>query len=362
MKRMNRLKYGIFAMAAVLLMSFCAAGCGDVVEEPVSEQTSEVIPPESSVPEPEPEAIKPVFEVDFTKISPMILEQADPELIEAAHAVIRAFLNYETSVSVETVGNPDRFMVDLGYVVMCTCPLFSAFTDYNEVTAYDSETKEVSWNFYVSEEELQGHLDRFSEVMAEYMSVIDEDDSEAMRAILLYYDFIQGYSYDHGLLGDAYETMDPAEYHLRNSPYQVIVNKSGICTNTSEALMFLYTQAGLTAGTVSHMGGAGAHMWNVMQIDGKYYYCDATWDAEDAFWTFGMTAEEREAYAGDYSAEEGSMLWLEIPEVYDITDTRFQILREKVPVEITAIRADKDAQTITFEGHEYEYTFPCVEQ
>ena len=46
---------------------------------------------------------------------------------------------------------------------------------------------------------------------------------------------------------------------------------------------------------------------------------------------------------------------------YEIEDERFAMLREKLPVEITDIKVNKEKQTITFEGYEYEYTFHCIE-
>ena len=141
--------------------------------------------------------------------------------------------------------------------------------------------------------------------------------------------------------------------------YNVLVNKSGICTNNAQALLFLYTQAGLDAGTVFHTGGQGVHMWNFVLIDGKYYYCDPTFDIEGVFDYFGMTAEDRSGWAGGYSADDGTMLGTVIPDKYEITDTRFEILRSKMPVELTDIEVDHEEQKITFFGHEYEYTFDC---
>ena len=101
------------------------------------------------------------------------------------------------------------------------------------------------------------------------------------------------------------------------------------------------------------------HMWNILEIDGRYYYCDPTWDADGSGKYFGMTAADRAGWAGGYSAQEGSMLGVTVPEQYEITDTRFAELRAKLPVELTAIRVDKAEQTITFVGYEYEYCFRC---
>ena len=301
------------------------------------------------------------YGVDYLKISPMIADNVSKEVIDAAKAVIEAFLNYENTAQITIVGNEARFLNDMGYVINCTCPMFSAFTDYNEMTSYDAQKKAVTWNYFISQKAFNKTVTAFTHEVESYLSAVDKADSDAMKAILLYCAMVQNASYDYEILGDAYETMDPDQYHLRNSPYYALVNKTGICTNLSQGLLFLYTQADLASGTVLHQGGAGAHMWVVVRIDDRYYYCDPTWDVGDGPKTFGITAEDRSSWAGGYAKDEGSMLDAVIPQKYEINDDRFGILREKLPAETTGIKADKEKQTITFEGDDYQYTFSCMQ-
>ena len=297
------------------------------------------------------------FNVDLTKTSSIIEELADESVVKAARSVVDAFLLYEDSVAIEVKGNTQRFMIDMAYIINCTCPLFEAFADFNEMTAYNASTGTVSWKYRVTKEEFQTKVQEFIKVTEEYLSPVSEEDSEAMRAILLYQGLTEDLEYDYGLIGDAYNQLSEEEASLRESSYNVLVNKSGICTNNAQALVFLYTQAGLDAGTVLHTGGQGMHMWNVVLIDGKYYYCDPTFDIGCAFDYFGITAADRASWAGGYSVEEGTMLGIVIPDKYEVTDTRFEILRSKMPVELSDVKVDHESQKITFYGYEYEYTF-----
>ena len=314
--------------------------------------------------EPQTEATQDVsasYNVDLTKISPMILEHAHEDVITAAQAVIHSFLQYETQTQIQVSGNTQRFLNDMAYVIHCTCPMFGAFTDFNEMTAYDSATESVSWNFVVDQPTFDEKLQQFREAVQGMLSCLNTEDSEAMRALLLYHGLIEDLTYDQSLLGDNFNLLSTEEANYKSSPYCVLVEKSGICTNIAQAYLFLCTQADITCGTVLHTGGAGMHMWNVLQIDGLYYYCDPTWDADASGKYFGMTVEDRAGWAGGYSALEGSMLGVTIPEAYEINDTRFAQLREKLPVEISAIEVDKQAQTIAFVGYEYQYVFACLE-
>lgn len=299
------------------------------------------------------------FNVDLRKVNLLVEELADPSVVQAARNVVDAFLLYEGSALIEVKGNAQRFITDMMYVVDCTCPMFKAFADFNEMTAYDAKTGRVSWEFRVAKDVFDVKVQEFTKITEDYLSVVSLEDSETMRAILLYQGLVKDLKYDYGLIGDAYNNLSKEEAALRESPYNVLVNHSGICTNNAQALMFLYTQAGIDAGTVLHTGGQGMHMWNVVLIDGKYYYCDPTFDIERVFDYFGTTSADKAAWAGGYSADEGTMLGTVIPEKYDITDTRFETLRSKMPVELTDMVVDHEKQTITFLGHDYEYTFEC---
>lgn len=299
------------------------------------------------------------FEIDLTKISPMIQENVSEDVIVAAKTVIEAFLQYENSAAIEVSGNSQRFLNDMAYVIHCTCPMFGAFTDFNEMSSYDAASGKVSWDFFLEKAEFDSKLQVFYDATEQYLSNVEQTDSESMRAMLLYYAIIDDLKYDYDLLGDSFENLSKKEANLKSSPYYVLVEKSGICTNIAQAYVFLCTQADIVCGTVLHTGGSAMHMWNIVQIDGKYYYCDPTWDANTSLKYFGITAADRASWAGEYSAEEGTMLSVTIPEKYEVADSRFEILRGKLPVEISEVKVDKELQTITFVGYEYEYVFEC---
>lgn len=299
------------------------------------------------------------FNVDLRKVNLAIEELADPEVVQAARNVVDAFLLYEDKVAIEVKGNTQRFVTDMMYIVHCTCPMFGVFADFNEMTAYDADTGMVSWKYRVTEDVFETKVLEFTKITEDYLGVVRLEDSEAMRAILLYHELTKDLEYDYSLIGDEYNLLSKEEAALRESPYNVLVNHRGICTNNAQALVFLYTQAGLDAGTVFHTGGQGVHMWNFVLIDGKYYYCDPTFDIDSSFDYFGITAADKADWAGGYSADAGTMLGTVIPYAYEITDTRFEILRTKMPVELSDIEVDRENQTITFYGYEYEYTFDC---
>ena len=299
------------------------------------------------------------YTTNLTKVSKMISDNVGEEVTTAAKTVIEAFLQYENSAKITVTGNTDRFMNDMAYVIHCTCPLFLAFTDFNEMSAYNKKTGEVSWNYFVEKEEFDTKVKAFYKTSDEYLANVSKTDSEAMKAALLYYAIINDLNYDYDLIGDNYNKLRKEDANMRSSSYNVLVSKSGICTNMSQAYMYLCTQADIECGTVLHTGGNGMHMWNIVKIDDKYYYCDPTWDANASLKYFGITAADRASWAGEYASDEGTMLSVNIPSKYDISSSRFETMRSKLPVEISDVQSDKKLQTIKFLGYEYEYVFEC---
>ena len=297
-----------------------------------------------------------VSPLDYSRISPMITDSFPEEYTATAAAIINAFLNYETSVPLPAGCDRHLFMNTIGYILNCSCPPFSALTDFHEVRSYKDSTQTIQWNYTVSREEHQRILADFETTVNAFLSGIEAGDSETTKALLLYMALIQDGVYDYSLIGDSYAELSEQEYNLRASSYYTLTEKSGVCHGFSQALVFLYTQAGLESAMVSHSGGAGAHTWPIMKLDGKYYYCDPTWDLSSKPHHFGITMADRAAWAGGYEPAGTRILNLIVPEKYDVSDRRFEELRSRLPAEITSIEVDRELQTITFFGYEYEYT------
>lgn len=301
------------------------------------------------------------YRADYKTLSPMVFEGIEQEWIDVAYRVVDAFLRGEKSVYVDTDQDRFMFMNDVGYVINCLCPPFDAFTDFNSVASFNPETKMIFWEYTLGPEEVKNAITAFEEKVNGYLSLISPSDSEVMRAMVLYLALIEDAVYDYGLLGDAYDNMPRDEFGYRESSFCAIMDGSGICSSYALALNYLYTQSDIVSVTVSHSGGAVPHAWLVAQLDGEYYYFDPTWDVSDAPSNFGVTAKHKEIYGG-YSADGGSFLQINIPETYHVDDERFLGFLERLPVEITDVVIDKEAQEIIFYNDSYACVLECLKE
>ena len=70
---------------------------------------------------------------------------------------------------------------------------------------------------------------------------------------------------------------------LRRTAYDAIVNGHAVCQGYSNALYRMLLEAGVDnriifGEGVDNSGARMAHTWNIVDLYGKYYYVDVTWD------------------------------------------------------------------------------------
>ena len=100
-------------------------------------------------------------------------------------------------------------------------------------------------------------------------------------------------TYDNVLLEKAESGQDTGDINvysdLAHTAYGILVENSrgdkntAVCDGYSLAYQYLLTQCGIDAVVVNGMAGSdknslGGHAWNVVNLDGKWYEVDTTWD------------------------------------------------------------------------------------
>lgn len=64
----------------------------------------------------------------------------------------------------------------------------------------------------------------------------------------------------------------------KSSAYNLLFNKSAVCEGYALVAYRLFMEAGLPCRIISGKGNKEAHAWNIVQVDGKWYNIDLTWD------------------------------------------------------------------------------------
>ena len=88
------------------------------------------------------------------------------------------------------------------------------------------------------------------------------------------------------------------------SIYNVFMNKNAVCAGFAKASAVIFQNIGINSYTITGES-TGPHMWNVVELDGKYYFYDSTVATsarnEETSWYYdGLKQEFMSTYSVDY--------------------------------------------------------------
>lgn len=134
---------------------------------------------------------------------------------------------------------------------------------YNQETGTVSD---VNFNFFYEESEISRRKSEIDKVVAAIKSNIttDMDDYQKVKIV---HDYI----------------IKNTEYDLNAQDNQnicsVFMGKRSVCAGYSRALQYVLKDMGIFSSYITgNATGRGPHAWNLVQMDGDYYYIDVTWD------------------------------------------------------------------------------------
>mgnify|MGYP002624557236 CR=1 FL=1 len=122
------------------------------------------------------------------------------------------------------------------------------------------------YSFYVYEQEVDEALSGLERVFG-----FDEETSEYERARTVYDYVCDNVSYDRVHVKNGH-------YFLRSTAYAALIRRTATCQGYSVLLYRMFREAGLDARIITGEARDGFHAWNIVKVDGNYYYVDATWD------------------------------------------------------------------------------------
>lgn len=296
------------------------------------------------------EALKKLdYKIDYHKVPPLYEKVYTADEIEAAHKIIDAFLSGETETSIPEMRRTEIESTESLLRIMC--PPFMAMVKVSVPKDYTVYTSTISWTYRRSMDEVRAELNRFETEVSGYLDELYENDSMEMRALLIYMRLSELTEYDYTLAQDDSGGLSEEEVAYRNTAYWTIVGHTGVCYSYSEALCFLYGQAGIDSYDVGNF--EGGHDWTMALIDGKYYYVDSTWSgSSNGYYDiryFGMTTEDRATWAGGFLEENNELFFVPVSNLCEVTDMKYSDLHNDNFSSVTIRNIDHKNRTIEFE-------------
>ena len=118
----------------------------------------------------------------------------------------------------------------------------------------------------------EAELDAAVDALLDQLDVYDAGDYEKVCAI---YDYLcQNVTYDYAGLA--------AGSDLVYTAYAALINGTAVCQGYANLFYRLALELNVDARLIPGTGAGGNHGWNIVELDGKYYNLDATWDANNA--------------------------------------------------------------------------------
>ena len=127
---------------------------------------------------------------------------------------------------------------------------------------------EPYYDFIFTADELPAAKAAFDAATAKALSGITNDMSQYEIELYLHDYLVNNVKYVNGTSNT-------------NNAYGALVNGQAVCEGYADAFQYLLTQAGISSCVVTGTSKGEGHAWNLVKIDGEYYYVDVTWDDQD---------------------------------------------------------------------------------
>ncbi len=153
----------------------------------------------------------------------------------------------------------EAMMADYGSLFWMRDYKYNTYKRGDSVVGLEFEPK-----YTMTQAERDDYQARIDEVAAEWLSGISSDASDYDKALYVFETLIDNVDYD-------------TESEQNQNIISVFINKSTVCQGYADAAWYLLDKLGIKSTIVTGNANNQAHAWNLVYLDGAYYYMDVTW-------------------------------------------------------------------------------------
>lgn len=258
---------GICLLAAAALLLPGVSGCGRApeLEATVEEVQKKLIGDNTLV-------VESVSEDQYA------YQTLNEEAKQVYDAIVYTIQNHESEVQIATT---DVALMELAYqaVRYDYCEFFWVDQlNYVTYTRDDAVTAiEISPSYTMSEAEADQIQQQIDQEVQRMLSGAPVDGSDFDKALYVYETLIREVDY---VLGS----------ENNQNIISVFLNHETICQGYAYATQYLLERLGIPCTTVTGTARGENHAWNLVQMDGEYYYIDTTWGNSQYMYQDGENA------------------------------------------------------------------------
>ena len=102
-----------------------------------------------------------------------------------------------------------------------------------------------------------------------------------------------------------YDNYKNDAYLVKHATYSAAITGKTVCQGYAKYFYRLANKAGIECRVVDGTANGGRHAWNLVKIDGKYYYVDVTWD-DGNYDKYTYFLKESDLFAQDHTLSDES--------------------------------------------------------
>ncbi len=179
--------------------------------------------------------------------------------------VLNAILNHTDKITVATLDEAvlkrafENMSSDYGGLFWVSGYSYTEYTRNEEVVSIEFAPK-----YILSYEERLQTQEQIDLAVEEFLQGISLTDSDYDKAIYVFEKLIQEVDYDKTSSNN-------------QNIISVFLDKQTVCQGYASATLYLLNQLNIPSVIVTGTANGEAHAWNLIQLDGEYYYMDTTW-------------------------------------------------------------------------------------
>ncbi|MBO5702910.1 MAG: hypothetical protein J6S71_10780 [Clostridia bacterium] len=135
----------------------------------------------------------------------------------------------------------------------------------------------VSFKHSISKATLARRQRKIEKSMKEFLKSVDASMSDYEVVKQVYQNIIALVDYDSVGLEKSEKKNSRKEVHTLASIYGVLVKKKAICAGYAKATQYILNRLGIECAYVVGDTDRGSHAFNLLKLEGDYYYMDTTW-------------------------------------------------------------------------------------
>lgn len=231
-----------------------AEDSGQVVDEPSRQQ--------AEVPQIEQKEVKPIQKISGGKYAYGQLDAMEKTVYDE---MLSTILNQDEKISLSTT---DTDVMNRAYSALCSDYGGLFWVNGYVFTRYKKGDElvglEFSPKYTLTEEERRQTQEEIDRVVDEWFAGISINDTDYEKA-----------KYIYEILALKTEYVENAEDS--QNIISVFLRRQTVCQGYACAVQYLLEQLGIQSMIVSGKALGQPHAWNLICLDGEYYYMDATW-------------------------------------------------------------------------------------